>query len=277
MKKIVIILTTLILYGFVSLNAMLDDFSWDKEKRLKYAIIHGDIKLMQLLLEAKANPNTESNGTPLLVIATTGCEGRYGSIYASRAQREAMVKLLLAHKANVNAYDKHEHRTALLDTMHFNSPSLVQFLLANHADVSHCDKTGHNALFETMRVKSLSDCDKKYLTHLVLNHHTTTDEDVRHAYCRRFMYDALVNKEGTVAYQLTSAREYAYECSRIELRDALKKFARENGLQEKLVPGIIDYIADYAALYHHISNHQITIKEYRDNPKSKQLIVYQGS
>ncbi|MFI5332855.1 MAG: hypothetical protein ACHQVS_02010 [Candidatus Babeliales bacterium] len=273
----------------------------ERQEKLKDAIIKGNVETTQSLLDAKANPNASTNTDdqyyyPFLVMAVNASPTIREVPKPTLGKTDAVVKLLLSYKANVNAHTGFECRTALLESIDYNNSLLVRLILDHQADVHHRDINGRNALFETLRYLlyrdkkfvetyqtfGYNDLDGTYLTHLILTHPETTADDVQHAYFR--INQDYIDPEDMYTdihlekmHALTNARTYAYECSRIELRELLKKFAHENGLQEKLAPGIMAYIADYAALYHHIPEHTFQIKEYRDNPKNKQLILYKGS
>jgi ankyrin repeat protein len=94
---------------------------------LSLACINGDAAMIEKLLAAGANPNeTLPNGeTPLMLAARTG------SIPA--------MKVLIDHKASVNAKEKLRGTTALMWAASEGHPEAVKFLIANGADINATD------------------------------------------------------------------------------------------------------------------------------------------
>ena len=96
------------------------------------AVGQNNIEIVRLLLEHKANPNVlrwnKGGGAPI-----------------HQAKNEEMLKLLLAHGADVNAPNGAGH-TVLYTAVRWNRQGQVKFLLSNHADPDVADRGGFTPL-----------------------------------------------------------------------------------------------------------------------------------
>jgi uncharacterized protein len=97
----------------------------------------GDIALMKLLLEHRADPSiaTDHNVTPLMVASGIGWVEGVTYEWSPRATYEA-VELLLDLGAQVNAQDTLDGRTALMGAAHKGRSDIVQLLVEHGADLS---------------------------------------------------------------------------------------------------------------------------------------------
>jgi ankyrin repeat protein len=97
----------------------------------------GDIVLLKLLLENKADPSiaTENKVTPLMVASGIGWVE--GVTYEwSKQQTYDTVKLLLDLGADVNAQDLLDGRTALMGAAHKGRNDIVELLVQHGADLA---------------------------------------------------------------------------------------------------------------------------------------------
>lgn len=140
----------------------------DKDSPLHIAAANGDLDLVKLLVEKKANV-TQSDRygmTPLIVAAVNGHTailqyllqhgakidhkdqfGRDALAWCAISGREKALRTLLVHTPApaVDVAD-HEGRTPLLHAAAGNHPNIITILLEKGADPKHKDKQGKTAL-----------------------------------------------------------------------------------------------------------------------------------
>jgi len=123
--------TVLLDYG-----ARLDDHGRYELTALHYAVRGGKLPLIKLLLQRGAQPNVlDENGlTPLLHLSKT----------RSKADPIPVMELLASSGANVDARDETQG-TLLMYFARQGKTEAVQWLLANGADPSACNKSGKTA------------------------------------------------------------------------------------------------------------------------------------
>jgi ankyrin repeat protein len=97
----------------------------------------GDLALMQLLLELKADPSLPNadNSPPLLAAAGVGALADGDEAAATEDEAVAAVKLLLDLGANINAVDKNGE-TAMHGAAYQSLPKVVRLLSERQADIS---------------------------------------------------------------------------------------------------------------------------------------------
>jgi uncharacterized protein len=97
----------------------------------------GDLVLMKLLLEGGADPNipTEHNVTPLMVASGIGWVEGVTYEWSPQSTLDA-VKLLLELKADVNAQDTLDGRTALMGAAHKGRNDVIGELVKHGADLA---------------------------------------------------------------------------------------------------------------------------------------------
>lgn len=117
--------------------------SMDNCQQLYDACTTGNAIQLQQTIEQGVDVNTPSlhRGTPLML----ACKSR---VYDC-------VQILIEHEANVNSEYGFTVNTALHVASKYGTPSTVQLLLKNGADVDKCDGRGRTALFYTNNAASL--------------------------------------------------------------------------------------------------------------------------
>lgn len=158
-------------------GANIDSEGWGKKTPLRIAAKNGRIKMVKLLLEKGADINAADNSgnTPLMLAAKSVAADLYGGEYAevvelllekgawvnasdkdgdtalhwavasdSELDRVAMVKLLLAKGADINA--KGSGWTPLLSASYKGHTEIVGLLLEKGADIKFQDRDGFNVL-----------------------------------------------------------------------------------------------------------------------------------
>jgi ankyrin repeat protein len=101
----------------------------------------GDVPLLRLLLELRANPKLRNadNVTPLLAAAGVGVLDNGDESAGTEAEAIEAVKLLLKRGADVNAVDDNGN-SAMHGAAYKSWTKLVQFLADNGADVKVWDR-----------------------------------------------------------------------------------------------------------------------------------------
>ena len=100
----------------------------ETEASLQQAVPDGDLQLCQLLLRQGANPNTSSDGNPLLP-------------QSARVGNLEIVKTLIKHVEFIHATDS-DNQDALQQASMNGDRALVAYLLDHGANVHHVDDNG---------------------------------------------------------------------------------------------------------------------------------------
>lgn len=114
----------------------------------------GDVNLMRVLVEGKADPRlaTDQNTTPLMVSAGLGRErprgsgGGYGSAGEGKNFLEAAQLIINLGGADIDAAEQPGKRTALHAATYMGSVEMIQFLAENGADLEAKDTYGQTAM-----------------------------------------------------------------------------------------------------------------------------------
>ena len=121
------------------------------ETQLSKAAKNGECILLQVLLQAGANPNiTELNGEFPLLLAARNCQGKEGIKFWHLATMYRVVQLLLQRGANPNMRDQYG-TTPLHWAARFGHKAIVKQLIDGGADPNSRNIWGQTPLYEAVQ------------------------------------------------------------------------------------------------------------------------------
>ncbi len=152
---------------------------------LHWAATLGHPEIVKLLLDARAlvDANSSWQGTPLQAVAAgrEGAQKWLASAYAqfpsganilptvlgSEADYLAVMRLLLAAKANVNAHDPRYERTPIFEAIKQGQFAAVEILLAADADLKTSDRQGMTPLHAASEMEAPAEVVSNIVTRLL--------------------------------------------------------------------------------------------------------------
>ena len=112
---------------------------YDLVKFTLYGFDEADFELYKLLLEQGADPH-QSDFVPLI-----HCLCKRKEVFG-----EEMIRLAIAHKADIHSFAYHEKKSLLQSAAHYGNTWFVKYLIEQGLDVNYEDAKGQNVLYEAI-------------------------------------------------------------------------------------------------------------------------------